>query len=68
MAGPPGIEPGAVDLESTVLPLHHGVTLSLRLRGAIVRHESEWKDSNLRPPGPEPGALPGCATLRKMLD
>ena len=25
---------------------------------------SEWKDSNLRPPGPKPGALPSCATLR----
>ena len=27
---------------------------------------SEYKDSNLGPPGPKPGALPGCATLRKM--
>ena len=25
---------------------------------------SEYKDSNLGPPGPKPGALPGCATLR----
>ena len=25
------------------------------------------KDSNLRPPGPKPGALPGCATPRKNL-
>lgn len=25
---------------------------------------SEWQDSNLRPPAPEAGALPGCATLR----
>ena len=24
---------------------------------------SEWQDSNLRPPGPKPGALPDCATL-----
>ena len=23
------------------------------------------QDSNLRPPGPKPGALPGCATPRK---
>ena len=23
------------------------------------------KDSNLRPPGPKPGALPDCATPRK---
>lgn len=25
---------------------------------------SEWQDSNLRPPRPKLGALPGCATLR----
>jgi hypothetical protein len=25
---------------------------------------SEWGDSNSRPPAPEAGALPGCATLR----
>ena len=25
---------------------------------------SEYKDSNLGPPGPKPGALPDCATLR----
>lgn len=25
---------------------------------------SEWPDSNLRPPRPKRGALPGCATLR----
>lgn len=28
---------------------------------------SEREDSNLRPPAPEAGALPGCATLRPML-
>ena len=27
---------------------------------------SEWQDSNLRPPRPERGALPGCATLRDL--
>src|SRR4029077_6689811 len=26
---------------------------------------SEWQDLNLRPPRPERGALPGCATLRR---
>ena len=26
---------------------------------------SEYKDSNLGPPGPKPGALPDCATLRQ---
>ena len=25
---------------------------------------SEWRDSNPRPPGPKPGALPSCATFR----
>ena len=28
---------------------------------------SEYKDSNLGPPGPKPGALPDCATLRILL-
>ncbi len=27
---------------------------------------SEWADSNCRPPAPEAGALPGCATLRQL--
>ena len=26
---------------------------------------SEWRDSNSRPSGPKPDALPGCATLRR---
>ena len=26
---------------------------------------SEWRDSNPRPSGPKPDALPGCATLRR---
>ena len=29
---------------------------------------SGWQDSNLRPPGPKPGALPDCATPRIALD
>src|SRR3990167_3875774 len=29
---------------------------------------SEYKDSNLGPPGPKPGALPDCATLRQVQD
>ena len=29
---------------------------------------SEWQDSNLRPPAPEAGALPGCATLRALAE
>lgn len=35
--------------------------LSPELRGNIW---SEWRDSDPRPPGPKPGALPNCATLR----
>ena len=27
---------------------------------------SGWQDSNLRPPGPKPGAIPGYATPRKQ--
>ena len=27
---------------------------------------SEYKDSNLGPPAPKAGALPGCATLREL--
>ncbi len=30
-----------------------------------LKRWSEWGDSNSRPPAPEAGALPGCATLRK---
>ena len=33
----------------------------------MVQNEkwSEWRDSNPRPSGPKPDALPGCATLRR---
>src|SRR4029078_7858485 len=30
----------------------------------LVNRWSEWGDLNSRPPAPEAGALPGCATLR----
>lgn len=37
--------------------------------GAAIRNRandwSEWQDLNLRPPRPERGALPDCATLRR---
>ena len=29
-----------------------------------LKYWSEWQDLNLRPPRPERGALPDCATLR----
>ncbi len=37
-------------------------------RDRIVRvgKWSEWRDSNSRPSGPKPDALPGCATLRGL--
>ena len=33
-------------------------------RASIALKWSGREDSNLRPPGPEPGALPDCATPR----
>ena len=35
-----------------------------RFRNPCSKNWSEWGDSNSRPPAPEAGALPGCATLR----
>ena len=40
-----------------------GETVGLGLSGS-VKYWSEWQDLNLRPPRPERGALPDCATLR----
>ena len=41
-----------------------------KFTGAPIGNSKEkWsgrEDLNLRPPGPEPGALPGCATPRRM--
>ena len=34
--------------------------------GARNKKWSEWRDSNSRPSGPKPDALPGCATLRRV--
>ena len=42
-------------------PLSHLTTSPAEL---IPQIWSEYKDSNLGPPGPKPGALPDCATLR----
>ena len=36
------------------------------VRGEKVESWSEWQDLNLRPPRPERGALPDCATLRNL--
>src|SRR3954469_6653160 len=35
-----------------------------RFCATLLRKWSEWQDLNLRPPRPERGALPDCATLR----
>ncbi len=37
----------------------------LGLKTNTKRKWSEYKDSNLGPPAPKAGALPGCATLRR---
>ena len=34
------------------------------LKQSVFAFLSGRQDSNLRPPGPKPGALPGCATPR----
>jgi hypothetical protein len=41
--------------------------LQIAIQPAECAKWSEMQDSNLRPPGPKPGALPGCANLRKMV-
>lgn len=38
-----------------------------RNTSVLVLVSSEWRDSNPRPPGPKPGALPSCATFRVVL-
>ena len=46
--------------------IHLGMTKYSREKtGKLMKRKwSEYKDSNLGPPGPKPGALPDCATLR----
>src|SRR4051812_40329002 len=41
--------------------------MAILLRIAILQVVSGWQDSNLRPPGPKPGAIPGYATSRLYL-
>src|SRR4051812_33620025 len=45
--------------------LNHKIKASMKL---INEASSGWQDSNLRPPGPKPGAIPGYATSRAILD
>ena len=42
----------------------HLPAADLRLNRVSLEEWSGREDLNLRPPGPEPGALPGCATPR----
>ena len=70
VASPEGLEPPTSDLEGRC-----SIQLSYGLKGCAgiasvwpsgLREEGwsgRW-DSNSRPPGPKPGALPGCATPR----
>src|ERR1051326_5469405 len=39
-----------------------------RIERPAAERWSEWQDLNLRPPRPERGALPGCATLRYLAE
>ena len=45
-----------------VAEMKNGLSKTTRFKSSW----SEYKDSNLGPPGPKPGALPGCATLRRQ--
>lgn len=66
-APPPGFEPGSKVPKTRVLPLHHGGMDSAGLRPCGRIHTgswSGWRDSDPRPPRPERGALPSCATSR----
>src|SRR5262249_13035131 len=49
-------------LPSSREALAHPLALQLEILGKCW---SEWQDFNLRPPRPERGALPDCATLRQ---
>ena len=59
-------------LISHFLPGRHpetpdGDKLSLNKKSDRIKQSLFWsgrQDSNLRPPGPKPGALPACATSR----
>ena len=72
LACPEGIEPPTHSLEGCCsIRLSYGHK-EQRLQSEITlepysKKWSEYKDSNLGPPGPKPGALPDCATLRQAV-
>ena len=51
-----GIEPSRPAWKAGALPLSYT---------RKIKKWSEQQDSNLRPPGPKPGALPNCAMPRQ---
>ena len=55
-----GIEPTVAQAGRFTISCH-------TITAAHPLYWSEYKDSNLGPPGPKPGALPDCATLRILL-
>ncbi len=73
VACPAGVEPATYCLEgSCSIQLSYGQreSRSKRQKKRDVNDNpfsdwSEYKDSNLGPPAPKAGALPGCATLRR---
>ena len=52
-----GIEPSRPAWKAGALPLSYT---------RKIKKWSEQQDSNLRPPGPKPGALPNCAMPRYL--
>ncbi len=69
VACPAGVEPATYGLEGRCsIQLSYGqiyAGISLYLETNKEEKWSEYKDSNLGPPAPKAGALPGCATLRR---
>jgi hypothetical protein len=55
-----------ISLPPVLCSFHLGLAEGLAGRfGFSAKYWSEWQDLNLRPPRPERGALPDCATLRQ---
>jgi hypothetical protein len=74
MASPTGLEPVTPNLEGSCSILMSYGLLLYRPENKIARDWlwlkigwSAYKDSNLGPPAPKAGALPGCATRRQSV-